>query len=128
MPPCRFETRRSVVVATVRALKYNGGVERANLGEENLEALAKGLPNLLKHISNLKNVFGLPVVVAINRFVSDSDAELAMIEKACAEHGVEVSLTEVWGKGGAGGTDLARKIQSGSRSGSISSRRRSVQG
>ena len=100
----------AVVVATVRALKYNGGVERANLGEENLEALAKGLPNLLKHISNLKNVFGLPVVVAINRFVSDSDAELAMIEKACAEHGVEVSLTEVWGEGGAGGADLARKV------------------
>lgn len=100
----------AVVVATVRALKYNGGVERANLGEENLEALAKGLPNLLKHISNLKNVFGLPVVVAINRFVSDSDAELAMIEKACAEHGVEVSLTEVWGKGGTGGSDLARKV------------------
>ena len=100
----------AVVVATVRALKYNGGVERANLGEENLEALAKGLPNLLKHISNLKNVFGLPVVVAINRFVSDSDAELAMIEKACAEHGVEVSLTEVWGEGGAGGADLAHKV------------------
>ncbi|HEZ4446787.1 TPA: formate--tetrahydrofolate ligase, partial [Neisseria meningitidis] len=72
----------AVVVATVRALKYNGGVERANLGEENLDALEKGLPNLLKHISNLKNVFGLPVVVALNRFVSDSDAELAMIEKA----------------------------------------------
>ncbi|CWN99423.1 TPA: formate--tetrahydrofolate ligase [Neisseria meningitidis] len=100
----------AVVVATVRALKYNGGVERANLGEENLEALAKGLPNLLKHISNLKNVFGLPVVVALNRFVSDSDAELAMIEKACAEHGVEVSLTEVWGKGSVGGADLARKV------------------
>lgn len=100
----------AVVVATVRALKYNGGVERANLGEENLEALAKGLPNLLKHISNLKNVFGLPVVVALNRFVSDSDAELAMIEKACAEHGVEVSLTEVWGKGGVGGADLVRKV------------------
>lgn len=100
----------AVVVATVRALKYNGGVERANLGEENLEALAKGLPNLLKHISNLKNVFGLPVVVALNRFVSDADAELAMIEKACAEHGVEVSLTEVWGKGGVGGADLARKV------------------
>ncbi|MBW3992919.1 formate--tetrahydrofolate ligase [Neisseria meningitidis] len=100
----------AVVVATVRALKYNGGVERVNLGEENLDALAKGLPNLLKHISNLKNVFGLPVVVALNRFVSDSDAELAMIEKACAEHGVEVSLTEVWGKGGVGGADLARKV------------------
>lgn len=100
----------AVVVATVRALKYNGGVERANLGEENLDALEKGLPNLLKHISNLKNVFGLPVVVALNRFVSDADAELAMIEKACAEHGVEVSLTEVWGKGGSGGADLARKV------------------
>ena len=110
---CRLADLRpdaAVVVATVRALKYNGGVERANLGEENLDALAKGLPNLLKHISNLKNVFGLPVVVAINRFVSDSDAELAMIEKACAEHGVEVSLTEVWGKGGAGGADLAHKV------------------
>ncbi|HGG7913565.1 TPA: formate--tetrahydrofolate ligase [Neisseria meningitidis] len=110
---CRLASLKpdaAVVVATVRALKYNGGVERANLGEENLEALAKGLPNLLKHISNLKNVFGLPVVVALNRFVSDSDAELAMIEKACAEHGVEVSLTEVWGKGGVGGADLARKV------------------
>ena len=110
---CRLASLKpdaAVVVATVRALKYNGGVERANLGEENLEALAKGLPNLLKHISNLKNVFGLPVVVAINRFVSDSDAELAIIEKACAEHGVEVSLTEVWGKGGAGGADLACKV------------------
>ena len=100
----------SVVVATVRALKYNGGVERANLGEENLDALAKGLPNLLKHISNLKNVFGLPVVVALNRFVSDTDAELALIQTACAEHGVEVSLAEVWGKGGAGGADLAQKV------------------
>ena len=100
----------AVVVATVRALKYNGGVERANLGEENLEALAKGLPNLLKHISNLKSVFGLPVVVAINRFVSDTDAELALIQAACAEHGAEVALTEVWAHGGAGGEDLARKV------------------
>ncbi|ASK27646.1 formate--tetrahydrofolate ligase [Neisseria chenwenguii] len=100
----------AVVVATVRALKYNGGVERADLGEENLDALAKGLPNLLKHISNLKNVFGLPVVVALNRFVSDTDAELEMIQTACAQHGVEVSLTEVWGKGGAGGADLAQKV------------------
>ncbi|WP_416191962.1 formate--tetrahydrofolate ligase [Neisseria sp. CCUG12390] len=100
----------AVVVATVRALKYNGGVERADLGEENLDALAKGLPNLLKHISNLKNVFGLPVVVALNRFVSDTDAELALVQTACAEHGVEVSLAEVWGKGGAGGADLAEKV------------------
>ncbi|MCF7521782.1 formate--tetrahydrofolate ligase [Neisseria sp. ZJ106] len=100
----------AVVVATVRALKYNGGVERERLGEENLEALAQGLPNLLKHISNMKNIFGLPVVVALNRFVSDTEAELAMIQTACAEHGVEVSLTEVWGKGGAGGADLAQKV------------------
>lgn len=100
----------AVVVATVRALKYNGGVERANLGEENLDALAKGLPNLLKHISNLKNVFGLPVVVALNRFVSDTDAELALIQNECAKQGVEVSLAEVWGKGGAGGADLAQKV------------------
>lgn len=100
----------AVVVATVRALKYNGGLERANLGEENLQALKSGLPNLLKHISNLKNVFGLPVVVALNRFVSDTDAELQMIQTACAEQGVEVALTEVWGKGGAGGADLAHKV------------------
>ncbi|SUA48852.1 formate--tetrahydrofolate ligase [Neisseria zoodegmatis] len=100
----------AVVVATVRALKYNGGVERANLGEENLQALKSGLPNLLKHISNLKNVFRLPVVVALNRFVSDTDAELQMIQTACAEQGVEVALTEVWGKGGAGGADLAHKV------------------
>ncbi|WGE69822.1 formate--tetrahydrofolate ligase [Actinobacillus equuli subsp. haemolyticus] len=100
----------AVVVATVKALKYNGGVEKANLAEENLTALQQGLPNLLKHISNLKNVFGLPVVVALNRFVSDTDAELALIQAACAEQGVEVSLTEVWGKGGAGGVDLAQKV------------------
>lgn len=100
----------AVVVATVKALKYNGGVEKANLAEENLAALEQGLPNLLKHISNLKNVFGLPVVVALNRFVSDTDAELALIQTACAEQGVEVSLTEVWGKGGAGGVDLAQKV------------------
>ncbi|WGE88098.1 formate--tetrahydrofolate ligase [Actinobacillus equuli subsp. haemolyticus] len=100
----------AVVVATVKALKYNGGVEKANLAEENLTALQQGLPNLLKHISNLKNVFGLPVVVALNRFVSDTDAELALIQTACAEQGVEVSLAEVWGKGGAGGVDLAQKV------------------
>lgn len=100
----------AVIVATVKALKYNGGVEKANLAEENLTALQQGLPNLLKHISNLKNVFGLPVVVALNRFVSDTDAELALIQTACAKQGVEVSLTEVWGKGGAGGVDLAQKV------------------
>ncbi|MGL5472980.1 MAG: formate--tetrahydrofolate ligase, partial [Shewanella sp.] len=105
-----FKPAAAVVVATVRALKYNGGVERAHLGDENLQALEQGLPNLLKHISNLKNVFGLPVVVALNRFVSDTDAELDLIQKACAAQGVEVSLAEVWGKGGAGGADLAQKV------------------
>ena len=102
----------AVVVATVRALKYNGGVAKEDLGKENVEALKQGLPNLLRHIANLKNIFGLPVVVAINRFVSDTDAELALIQTACAEHGVEVSLAEVWGKGGEGGADLARKVVS----------------
>lgn len=100
----------AVIVATVRALKYNGGVEKANLAEENLEALTEGLPNLLKHIANLKNVLGLPVVVALNRFVSDSDAELALIQTACAKQGVEVSLTEVWARSAVGGVDLAHKV------------------
>lgn len=110
---CRLAGLRpdcAVVVASVRALKYNGGANRAGLGKEDLAALEKGLPNLLKHIGNLKNVFGLPVVVAINRFVSDTDAELAIIQNACAEAGVDVSLVEVWGKGGAGGADLAHKV------------------
>ena len=100
----------AVVVATVRALKYNGGVDKADLGAENVAAVERGLPNLLKHIGNLKNVFGLPVVVAINRFVSDSDAELAAVQAACRQAGAEVSLAEVWAKGGAGGEDLARKV------------------
>ena len=100
----------AVVVATVRALKYNGGVDKADLGAENVEAVKRGLPNLLKHIANLKNVFGLPVVVAINRFVSDSDAELAAVQAACRQAGAEVSLAEVWAKGGEGGEDLARKV------------------
>ena len=97
----------AVIVATVRALKYNGGVAKDALTAENVDALGKGLPNLLKHIANLKNAFGLPVVVAINRFVSDSDAELALIEKTCGEHGAKVALCEVWAHGGKGGEDLA---------------------
>jgi formate--tetrahydrofolate ligase len=99
----------AVVVATVRALKYNGGVARADLGAENLEALQRGLPNLLKHIRNMKEVFGLPVVVALNRFVSDTDAELDLIQAACAQQGAAVALTEVWEKGGAGGEALAQR-------------------
>ena len=100
----------AVIVATVRALKYNGGVGKDALGTENVAALEKGLPNLLKHIDNLKNAFGLPVVVAINRFHSDSDAELALIEKTCAERGVKIALCEVWAHGGKGGEALARAV------------------
>ena len=100
----------AVIVATVRALKYNGGVAKDALGTENVTALEKGLPNLLKHIDNLKNAFGLPVVVAINRFQSDSDAELALIEKTCAERGVKIALCEVWAHGGKGGEALARAV------------------
>ena len=100
----------AVIVATVRALKYNGGVAKDALTAENVDALGKGLPNLLKHIANLKNVFGLPVVVAINRFVSDTDAELTLIEKTCGEHGAKVALCEVWAHGGKGGEDLARAV------------------
>ena len=110
---CRLSGLRpdvAVVVATVRALKYNGGVAREDLGKEDLAALARGLPNLMKHIHNLKQVLGLPVVVALNRFVSDSDAELELICQQCQQVGVEVSLTEVWAKGGAGGADLAHKV------------------
>ncbi|STY93131.1 formate--tetrahydrofolate ligase [Moraxella bovis] len=99
-----------VVVATVRALKYNGGIAKDDLTGENLTALSQGLPNLLKHIDNMKSAFGLPVVVAINRFVSDSDAELALIEQACHDRGVAVSLCDVWAKGGQGGLDLAQKV------------------
>ena len=99
-----------VIVATVRALKYNGGVPKGALGEENLEALKAGLPNLLRHVGNMRDVFHLPCVVAINRFPTDTEAELALVERSCAELGVNVSLSEVWAKGGEGGLDLARKV------------------
>ena len=99
-----------VVVATVRALKYNGGVPKAELTTENLEALEAGLPNLLRHVSNIQNVYGLPVVVAINAFPTDTDAELALVEEKCRELGVNVALSEVWAKGGAGGEALAQEV------------------
>ena len=99
-----------VVVATVKALKYNGGVAKADLGKENVAALEKGLPNLLKHVENITQVFGLPCVVAINRFVNDTDAELELIRSKCRELGVNVALSEVWGKGGEGGIDLANEV------------------
>lgn len=99
-----------VVVATVRALKHHGGVAKADLGQENLEALEKGLPNLLQHVENITNVFGLPAVVAINRFPTDTEAELALVEEKCRELGVNVALSEVWGKGGEGGIALAEEV------------------
>lgn len=99
-----------VLVATVRALKYNGGVPKAELGSENLAALEAGLPNLLRHVDNLKGVYGLPVVVAINAFPTDTASELELIEKACKAHGVDVALSEVWAKGGKGGQSLAEAV------------------
>ena len=99
-----------VLVATVRALKYNGGVPKAETGNENLEALEKGLPNLLRHVENITKVYKLPCVVAINRFPQDTEAELALVEKKCKELGVNVALSEVWGKGGEGGIELAKEV------------------
>ena len=99
-----------VVVATVRALKHHGGVTKADLGTENLEALERGLPNLLRHVENITTVFGLPCVVAINRFPLDTEAELALIEEKCKALGVNVALSEVWGKGGEGGKALAEEV------------------
>ncbi len=105
-----LEPSAVVVVATVKALKYNGGVAKNELGAENLEALERGLPNLLKHVENITKVFGLPCVVAINRFQQDTDAELELVRSKCAELGVNVSLCEVWAKGGAGGVELAEEV------------------
>ena len=99
-----------VVVATVRALKYHGGVPKTELGAENLEALEKGLPNLLQHVSNVKDVWGVPCVVAVNRFPTDTEAELKLVEEKCKELGVNVALSEVWGKGGEGGMALAEEV------------------
>ena len=99
-----------VVVATVRALKHHGGVAKADLGTENLAALERGLPNLLQHVENITTVFGLPCVVAVNAFPTDTKAELELVEKKCSELGVNVALSEVWAKGGEGGEALAREV------------------
>lgn len=98
-----------VIVATVRALKYNGGVAKDKLSEENLEALKKGLPNLLKHVENIKK-YNLPAVVAINRFPTDTEKELELVQEECNRLGVNAVLSEVWGKGGEGGLDLAKEV------------------
>ena len=99
-----------VVVATVRALKHHGGVAKADLNNENMEALEKGLPNLLRHVENITTVYGLPCVVAINRFPTDTEAELKLVEDKCKELGVNVALSEVWAKGGEGGIALAQEV------------------
>ena len=99
-----------VMVATVRALKMHGGVDKAHLGEENLEALEAGLPNLLQHVQNIREVYKLPCVVAINAFPTDTPAELALVEAKCRELGVNVALSEVWAKGGEGGVALAKEV------------------
>ena len=99
-----------VIVATVRALKYHGGVAKADLNQENLEALQNGMPNLLQHVDNIKNVFGLPCVVAINAFPTDTPAELDLVQKKCKELGVNAVLAEHWAKGGEGAVALANEV------------------
>ena len=99
-----------VLVATVRALKHHGGCDKAGLGTENLSALEAGLPNLLRHVENITQVYRLPCVVALNRFPTDTEAELKLVEAKCKELGVSVALSEVWAKGGEGGTALAREV------------------
>ncbi len=110
---CRFaglQPAAAVVVATVRALKMHGGLEKTQLGVENLTALEAGLPNLLRHASNMKNVFGLPTVVAVNRFPADTDAEISLVIERCRALGVNVVLSTVWAEGGKGGEELAREV------------------
>jgi formate--tetrahydrofolate ligase len=110
---CRMSGLRPnavIIVATVRALKYNGGVPKAELNNENLEALEKGIPNLLKHVENITKVFKLPAVVALNKFPTDTEAEIKLVEDKCKELGVNVKLSEVWAKGGEGGTEVAKEV------------------
>lgn len=110
---CRLANLRPdavVLVATIRALKMHGGVKKSDLGIENVDAVFAGIPNLSKHLENIKEVYGMPVVVAINKFPTDTDAELAAVEKACKERDVAVVLSDVWGKGSAGGKELAEKV------------------
>ena len=105
-----FEPSVVVIVATVRALKMHGGAEKNELSEENITALEKGMPNLLRHVANIKNVYGLPCVVAVNRFPTDTEAELSVVIDECRKLGVNVVLSEVWAKGGEGGEALAREV------------------
>ena len=110
---CRMSGLRPnavVLVATIRALKYNGGIAKDELQAENLAALEKGIPNLLKHIENITKVYNLPAVVAINKFPTDTDAEVELVRKKCKEYGVNVALSDVWAKGGKGGEELAKEV------------------
>lgn len=110
---CRFANLKPsavVLVATIRALKMHGGVAKADLGSENLEALQKGMPNLLRHLDNITNVYKLPCVVAVNKFPTDTDAEVELVIKKCKEIGINVVLSDVWAKGGDGGIDLAKEV------------------
>ena len=110
---CRLANLRPscvVLVATIRALKMHGGMDRSELNKENLTALENGLPNLLRHLSNMKNVYGLPTVVAINKFPTDTEAEIKLIMKKCKELGANVVLSDVWANGGNGGIDLAKEV------------------
>ena len=110
---CRFAgltPAAVVIVATVRALKMHGGLAKTELNGENLSALEKGLPNLLRHVSNIKNVYGLPAVVAVNRFPTDTDAEIDLVIEKCKQLGVNVALSTVWAEGGKGGEELAREV------------------
>lgn len=110
---CRFAgltPSAVVIVATVRALKMHGGLAKTELNNENLEALEKGLPNLLRHVSNIKNVYKLPSVVAVNRFPTDTDAEIDLVIEKCKELGVNVVLSTVWAEGGRGGEALACEV------------------
>ncbi|MHC5281075.1 formate--tetrahydrofolate ligase [Listeria kieliensis] len=100
----------AVLVATVRALKMHGGVEKKDLGTENVDAVVKGMPNLEKHLENIQNVYGLPAVVAINKFPTDTDAELKAVEDACQKYGANVVLSDVWANGGDGGAELAKEV------------------
>ena len=110
---CRYaglKPNAVVIVATIRALKMHGGLAKTDLGHEDLEALERGLPNLLRHVSNIKDVYGLPAVVAVNRFPTDTDAEVERIIAKCKELGVNVVLSDVWAKGGEGGVELAEEV------------------
>ena len=110
---CRFagfKPSAVVLVATIRALKMHGGIEKANLNTENLQALEKGMPNLLKHLSNITDVYKLPCVVAVNKFPTDTDAEVELVINKCKELGVNVVLSDVWAKGGEGGVELAKEV------------------